>query len=40
MMWNADYISYRGNTNFIRAYQGEELVWEKWDYSDAFWVGK
>lgn len=28
-MWNAEYISYKGNTNFIRAYQGEELVWER-----------
>lgn len=37
-MWNAKYISYKGNTNFIRAYQGAELVWEKYDYSDAFWI--
>ena len=28
-MWNAEYISYKGNTNFIRVYKGEELVWEK-----------
>mgnify|MGYP003317751720 CR=1 FL=1 len=21
-----------------RAYQGEELVWEKWHYNDVFWV--
>lgn len=28
-MWKADYISYKGNTNFTRAYQGSELVWEK-----------
>lgn len=28
-MWKAEYISYKGNTNFIRAYQGEELVWER-----------
>lgn len=37
-MWNAEYISYKGNTNFIRAYQGTELVWGKFDYSDAFWI--
>lgn len=39
-MWNADYISYKGNTNFIRAYQGEELVWERklhWT-SEEFWI--
>lgn len=29
-MLNAKYISYKGNTNFIRAYQGAELVWEKY----------
>lgn len=29
MMWNADYIAYKGNTNFGRAYQGAELVWER-----------
>lgn len=28
-MWKTKYISYKGNTNFIRAYQGRELVWEK-----------
>lgn len=28
-MWKADYISYKGNTNFKRAYQGAELVWER-----------
>lgn len=40
MMWNADYISYKGNTNFIRAYQGEELVWERiksWT-DEPFWI--
>ena len=37
-MWIADYLAHKGYTNFNRAYQGEELVWEKWDYSDAFWV--
>lgn len=39
-MWNADYISYKGNTNFNRAYQGAELVWEKiktWT-DEPFWV--
>lgn len=39
-MWNADYISYKGNTNFNRAYQGSELVWEKiqtWT-DEPFWV--
>lgn len=39
-MWNADYIAYKGNTNFIRAYQGEELVWERklhWT-SEEFWI--
>lgn len=39
-MWKADYISYNGNTNFIRAYQGAELVWEKiqtWT-DEPFWV--
>lgn len=29
-MLNAKYISYKGNTNFIRVYQGAELVWEKY----------
>lgn len=28
-MWNADKLVYRGEDNFIRAYQGGELVWEK-----------
>ena len=28
-MWNADKIVYRGEDDFIRAYQGSELVWEK-----------
>ena len=28
-MWNADKIVYRGDDDFIRAYQGSELVWEK-----------
>ena len=28
-MWNADKIVYRGEDDFIRAYQGGELVWEK-----------
>lgn len=39
-MWKADYISYKGNTNFNRAYQGSELVWEKiqtWT-DEPFWV--
>lgn len=39
-MWKADYISYKGNTNFNRAYQGAELVWEKiktWT-DEPFWV--
>lgn len=40
MMWNADYISYKGNTNFIRAYQGEELVWERFKSwtDEPFWI--
>jgi hypothetical protein len=39
-MWNAEYISYKGNTNFSRAYQGEELVWEKNPYwsNEPFWI--
>lgn len=28
-MWTADKIYYRNSDNFIRAYQGSELVWEK-----------
>ena len=28
-MWTADYLSYKGNTNYIAAYRGAELVWEK-----------
>ena len=28
-MWNADKLVYRGKDDFIRAYQGGELVWEK-----------
>lgn len=28
-MWNADLIGYRGSTAFNRAYEGDELVWEK-----------
>lgn len=27
-MWTADKIAYRGEENFIRAYQGSELLWE------------
>lgn len=28
-MWEANIISYKGNINFIKAYQGSELIWEK-----------
>ena len=28
-MWKADKLGYRGNTNYNRAYEGNELVWEK-----------
>lgn len=28
-MWKADLLSYRGEMNFIRAYQGNSLVWER-----------
>ena len=28
-MWTAEKIYYQGSSNFIRAYQGTELVWEK-----------
>lgn len=28
-MWQADKLGYRGNTNYNRAYEGDELVWEK-----------
>lgn len=28
-MWTADYLSYKGNTNYIAAYRGAELVWQK-----------
>lgn len=28
-MWNADKLGYRGNTGYNRAYEGDELVWEK-----------
>lgn len=28
-MWKADKLGYRGNTGYNKAYQGDELVWEK-----------
>lgn len=28
-MWNADKLGYRGNTGYNKAYEGDELVWEK-----------
>ena len=28
-MWTADYLSYKGNTSYIAAYRGAELVWER-----------
>lgn len=28
-MWSADKLVYRGEDNFIRAYQGSDLVWER-----------
>lgn len=28
-MWEANTIAYKGNTNFIKAYQGTELIWGK-----------
>lgn len=28
-MWNADKLGYRGNAGYNRAYEGDELVWEK-----------
>lgn len=28
-MWTADLLAYRGERNFIRAYQGNVLVWER-----------
>ena len=28
-MWKADKLGYKGNTNYNRAYEGDELVWEK-----------
>ena len=28
-MWRADLLAYRGERNFIRAYQGNTLVWER-----------
>lgn len=28
-MWTADTIGFRGNTEYIKAYEGNELVWEK-----------
>ena len=28
-MWKADLLSYRGEMNFIRAYKGNSLVWER-----------
>lgn len=28
-MWKADKLGYRGNTGYNRAYEGDELVWEK-----------
>lgn len=37
-MWNADYISYKGKTEFIRAFKGVELVWGLPYNGDAFWV--
>lgn len=29
IMWKADKLGYKGNTNYNRAYEGYELVWEK-----------
>ena len=28
-MWKADKLGYKGNTNYNKAYEGDELVWEK-----------
>lgn len=28
-MWKADKLGYKGNTNYNKAYKGDELVWEK-----------
>ena len=28
-MWVAEKIYYRGNDNYVRAYQGSEIVWDK-----------
>lgn len=28
-MWEANTIAYKGNTNFIKVYQGTELIWGK-----------
>lgn len=28
-MWVADKVAYRGNMNFVRAYKGTELIWER-----------
>lgn len=36
-MWKADYISYNGNTSYIAAYQGKELLWKK-AQPDYFWI--
>lgn len=37
-MWVADKLYYRGNDNFIRAYQGSILVWEKYKNDRIFYT--
>lgn len=32
MEWIADRVAYKGNDQFIRAFKGSELIWEKEDY--------
>lgn len=39
-MWKADKLGYKGNTNYNKAYEGDELVWEKqqpFQPSDEIW---
>lgn len=37
-MWIAEKIYYRGNDNYVRAYQGREIVWDKNSNSMIFYT--
>lgn len=40
MEWNAIKVAHNGNDTYIRAYRGDEFVWEKYKYwsDEPFWV--